>query len=378
MRVGVFFFGGVEIDDAGAGSPGTDEPAVRAEGLLARTRAAARHGRAGRGARATTATGSPSTTSSTRATRSSRTASCSRAFLAERTSRIRIGTMFNIVAQWHPLRLAEDFATLHNLSGGRAILGVGRGTVPREIQSLSGNRVSIGSFDNPDMADADRVNREVTDEALEIIKLAFENETFSYKGKYFELPPARHPRSRGVRRDADVDSQAEVSRTRSGRRSRRHPRSSTRRRSGHGGVFWNQNHKLHQAVLRSVRRGVGRARTTVPSSAPGEKRLLVLNVRVEDTYEEALDSARPGHDEFWKFLGPYGWSRGYMGDDGKPVAPGPHPDARELDGSEDVGGRLRPSKWPRASSATRTRSRCKTSSCSRTSPATATRRPTSR
>jgi hypothetical protein len=35
------------------------------------------------------------------------------------TSRIRIGTMFNIIAQWHPLRLAEDFATLHNLSGGR-------------------------------------------------------------------------------------------------------------------------------------------------------------------------------------------------------------------------------------------------------------------
>src|SRR6266705_2545426 len=32
------------------------------------------------------------------------------AFLAERTRRIRIGTMFNIVPQWHPLRLAEDFA----------------------------------------------------------------------------------------------------------------------------------------------------------------------------------------------------------------------------------------------------------------------------
>ena len=53
--------------------------------------------------------------------------------------------------------------------------------------------MSIGSFDNPDMADADRINREVTDEALEIIKLAFENESFSYKGKYFELPPAGIP-----------------------------------------------------------------------------------------------------------------------------------------------------------------------------------------
>jgi alkanesulfonate monooxygenase SsuD/methylene tetrahydromethanopterin reductase-like flavin-dependent oxidoreductase (luciferase family) len=34
-----------------------------------------------------------------------------------------------------------------------------------------------------------------------------------------------------------------------------------------------------------------------------------------------MASARPGHDEFWKFLGPYGWSKGYMAADGKP-APG--------------------------------------------------------
>jgi alkanesulfonate monooxygenase SsuD/methylene tetrahydromethanopterin reductase-like flavin-dependent oxidoreductase (luciferase family) len=50
--------------------------------------------------------------------------------------------------------------------------------------------------------------------------------------------------------------------------------------------------------------------------------MLVVSVRVEDTHEKALDTARPGHDEFWKFLGPYGWSRGYMGADGKPATPG--------------------------------------------------------
>ncbi len=52
------------------------------------------------------------------------------AVLAERTSRIKIGAMFHIVPQWHPLRFAEDFSTMHNLSGGRGVLGVGRGTVP--------------------------------------------------------------------------------------------------------------------------------------------------------------------------------------------------------------------------------------------------------
>ena len=36
--------------------------------------------------------------------------------LAERTERIRIGAMFNVVPIWHPIRLAEDFASLVNLS----------------------------------------------------------------------------------------------------------------------------------------------------------------------------------------------------------------------------------------------------------------------
>jgi len=82
------------------------------------------------------------------------------AFLAARTTRLRIGTMFNVVGQWHPLRLAEDFAMVHNLSGGRGILGAGRGTVPREMLPLTAGRVSVGSYDNPSAAEADRINRE--------------------------------------------------------------------------------------------------------------------------------------------------------------------------------------------------------------------------
>ena len=56
--------------------------------------------------------------------------------------------------------------------------------------------------------------------------------------------------------------------------------------------------------------------------APGEKRMLVLCTRVGDTYEAAVEDLRPGHDEFWKFLGPYGWSKGYMGPDGAPAPAG--------------------------------------------------------
>jgi alkanesulfonate monooxygenase SsuD/methylene tetrahydromethanopterin reductase-like flavin-dependent oxidoreductase (luciferase family) len=319
MRVGVFFFGGVEIDDAGAGPPAPLsrryeqkdfwyaqerllDMGVRAEELGYDSYWLTEHHFQHEGYEVVP------------------NGILFAAFLAERTSRIRIGTMFNIIAQWHPLRLAEDFATVHNLSGGRAILGVGRGTVPREIQSLSGNRVSIGSFDNPDMAEADRINREVTDEALEVIKLAFENETFSYKGKYFELPPAGIPDRGGF-----VETLTLIPRP-------KYPYEIWQAITSpptlehapvlsHGGVFWNQNHKFIKRFFDRYAEVWAESHDGV-ELGPGEKRLLVLNVRVEDTYEEALESARPGHDEFWKFLGPYGWSRGYAGDDGKPVAPG--------------------------------------------------------
>lgn len=112
------------------------------------------------------------------------------AILAERTERIRIGSMLNIVGQWHPLRMAEDFATLHNISKGRGIFGVGRGTVPREAEPLG---TFIGSQDNPNAIEADRLNRQQFDEAMEVIDLALNNERFSYKGDIYEFPPPGIP-----------------------------------------------------------------------------------------------------------------------------------------------------------------------------------------
>src|SRR5258708_27616438 len=113
------------------------------------------------------------------------------AFLAARTSRLRIGTMFNVVGQWHPLRLAEDFAMVHNLSGGRGILGVGRGTVPREMLPLTAGRGSVGSYDNPSAAEADRLHREGTQESLEGLSLAMGQARVRLAGEHLLLAAAR-------------------------------------------------------------------------------------------------------------------------------------------------------------------------------------------
>ena len=63
--------------------------------------------------------------------------------LAKETERLRLGQMFNVVPQWHPLRLAEDAAMMQILTNNRMQFGVGRGTVPREAQSLGGVVASV-------------------------------------------------------------------------------------------------------------------------------------------------------------------------------------------------------------------------------------------
>src|SRR5205823_610117 len=46
--------------------------------------------------------------------------------LAHVTKNIKLGCGFNITPMWHPLRLAEDYATADILTKGRVVFGVGR------------------------------------------------------------------------------------------------------------------------------------------------------------------------------------------------------------------------------------------------------------
>ncbi|HRE00679.1 MAG TPA: LLM class flavin-dependent oxidoreductase [Ilumatobacteraceae bacterium] len=247
-------------------------------------------------------------------------------WIAALTQQITLGTMFNVVPQWNPLRLAEDFSTLLNLSGGRAVLGVGRGTVPREVLHLNDKGVSIGSLDNPDQAAADVLNREVFEESMEIIRRALNNERFSFSGKHFQIPVAGIPdRGTTVQELTLVPRplypfeiwQAVTS----------PPTLDYVPVVGHGAVFWNQHYAFIKRFWDTY--GAKYEQAHGEAIAPSEKRMLVVSARIEDTHEQAMASARAGHDEFWKFLGPYGWSRGYMGDDGKPAKPGLIPTMEE-------------------------------------------------
>jgi len=97
--------------------------------------------------------------------------------LAHLTERLRIGCGFNIAPMWHPLRLAEDFATADILTQGRTVFGVGRGYHTREVET----------FGSP-MLDQD-ANRDLFEEQVEIVMKAFNQERFSHRGKHYTLPP---------------------------------------------------------------------------------------------------------------------------------------------------------------------------------------------
>jgi alkanesulfonate monooxygenase SsuD/methylene tetrahydromethanopterin reductase-like flavin-dependent oxidoreductase (luciferase family) len=99
--------------------------------------------------------------------------------LAHLTKNLKFGCGFNVNPMWHPLRLAEDYATADILTKGRVIFGVGRGYHSREVDS----------FGVPSTLTDNDTNREIFEEQVEIIMKAFNEESFSHEGKHYKLPP---------------------------------------------------------------------------------------------------------------------------------------------------------------------------------------------
>jgi alkanesulfonate monooxygenase SsuD/methylene tetrahydromethanopterin reductase-like flavin-dependent oxidoreductase (luciferase family) len=93
-----------------------------------------------------------------------------------RTRRMRVATNIALLPFYHPLRLAEDLAVLDNLSGGRVEMGVGLGYAPHEFAGFGipvSRRVSL------------------SEEALDILRLAWSGEPFSYRGKRYQVDSVR-------------------------------------------------------------------------------------------------------------------------------------------------------------------------------------------
>ena len=90
----------------------------------------------------------------------------------QRTKRIRIGPLIYILPLYHPLRLVEEICLLDNMSGGRLMLGIGRGASP----------IEAGFYGVPAEEQQKRYF-----EATEVILKALQSDTLTFEGEFFSF-----------------------------------------------------------------------------------------------------------------------------------------------------------------------------------------------
>ena len=92
--------------------------------------------------------------------------------VAARTNRIKIGIAVQVLPLCHPLRIAEEGATVDQISGGRLIFGVGRSGLPRTYEDYG---ISYAE------------SRDRFAEVLDIVEQAWSRPAVSYEGKYYSF-----------------------------------------------------------------------------------------------------------------------------------------------------------------------------------------------
>jgi alkanesulfonate monooxygenase SsuD/methylene tetrahydromethanopterin reductase-like flavin-dependent oxidoreductase (luciferase family) len=92
--------------------------------------------------------------------------------LAERTSRVRIGSYLHVLPLHHPAKLAQETAVLDHVSDGRLDVCVGLGHSLAEYEAFGVDRRRRGAR---------------MDEALDVLKLAWTERPFDYDGHFYQL-----------------------------------------------------------------------------------------------------------------------------------------------------------------------------------------------
>lgn len=92
--------------------------------------------------------------------------------VAERTTTLRLGIAVVLLSLSHPVRVAEEIATLDVISNGRVEFGIGRGSIPTHFSGFGLKQAE---------------SRERMLESVELIRNAWTNERCSYQGKFWQV-----------------------------------------------------------------------------------------------------------------------------------------------------------------------------------------------
>ena len=218
--------------------------------------------------------------------------------LAHLTKNIRFGCGFNVAPMWHPLRMAEDFATANILTGGRIIFGVGRGYHTREVDS----------FGSPSTMTDSEANRDLFEEQVEIIFKAFNNPSFSHQGKNYNIPPSVPYRG------YELEEITLVPRPQNRPVETWQPLVSASQR----GMDFMVKHDIKGVMGGGA--GPGGAKNEVvvrwqeaqaragKETELGGNLIIGYNVFLADTEQEAIDQVRPYFEEHMKVFGPLGFA----------------------------------------------------------------------
>jgi alkanesulfonate monooxygenase SsuD/methylene tetrahydromethanopterin reductase-like flavin-dependent oxidoreductase (luciferase family) len=222
-------------------------------------------------------------------------------WLATQTRQLKFGCGFNVLPMWHPVRLAEDYAMADIMTGGRVIMGVGRGYHTREVES----------FGAP-MIDND-ANKELFEEQMEVLLKCFDQESWSHQGRHYTIPPAVEYRGyplkevtcvpRPIHRPVELWQPIASGRTLEYIAQR-----------GIKGMVDLNGEQIFRQVAEAYRDAAGRAGRDLQL---GEDLCRGFGFSVADSEEEAFRQVEPSHDERYKWFAPFGFVR-YADEQGRP------------------------------------------------------------
>ena len=237
-------------------------------------------------------------------------------WLATQTKRLKFGCAFNVLPMWHPIRLAEDYAMADIMTGGRVIMGVGRGYHTREVET----------FGAP-MLDND-ANKALFEEQMDVLMKCFDEESWSHHGKHYNLPPAVPYRGyelkeitcvpRPIHRPVEIWQPIASGRTLEYIATR-----------GIKGMVTLNGERITEQVARAYQQYATMAGRQLQL---GEDLALGLGMYIADSQEEAIRRVEPYHDERYKWFAPFGFVR-YADEQGRtwgtPGAPARLPTLRD-------------------------------------------------
>lgn len=128
-------------------------------------------------------------------------------FIGMQTKNLHVGQLGLVLPAHNPIRVAEDIAILDQMTQGRAFAGFARGYQPRWTNTIGQHYIGLADSVTDPQA-YEQLKKELYEEHWEIIIKAWTNQTFSHKGKHWEIPPknifwAAHKGSREYGRGVD-------------------------------------------------------------------------------------------------------------------------------------------------------------------------------